>query len=108
MFWFKETTFSEIHPIDFLVVIPEPGPRKDKRLQKPFRVYSENEQELIMYVKGQVMRAIDMFLDDLDFGLKPWHIEDPETGKKEVYIEDQNILRKMYKLKSLYGKKSSG
>ena len=41
-------------------------------------------------------------MDHLDFDIKPWDIEDPETGKKEIYIEQKNILRKMYRLKHLY------
>ena len=41
-------------------------------------------------------------MDHLDFELKPWDVEDPETGKKEIYIQDKNILRKMYKLKHIY------
>ena len=41
-------------------------------------------------------------MDYLDFDMKPWDIEDPETGRKEIYIEDKNILRKMYKLKHMY------
>lgn len=45
-----------------------------------------------------------MFMDHLDFELKPWDVEDPETEKKEIYIEDKNILRRMYKLKNLYEK----
>ncbi len=45
-----------------------------------------------------------MFVDHLDFGMKPWDIEDPETGKREIYVEDKNILRKMYKLKNIYEK----
>ena len=43
-------------------------------------------------------------MDHLDFGMKPWDIEDPITGKREIFIEDKNILRKMYKLKHLYEK----
>jgi len=43
-----------------------------------------------------------MFMDHIDFDLKPWDVEDPETGKKEIYIQDKNILRKMYKLKHIY------
>jgi hypothetical protein len=32
-----------------------------------------------------------MFMDHLDFDMKPWDVEDPETGKKEIYVEDKNI-----------------
>lgn len=45
-----------------------------------------------------------MFMDQIDFDMKPWDIEDPETGKREIYVEDKNILRKMYKLKNIYEK----
>ena len=37
-----------------------------------------------------------MFMDHRDVGMKPWDIEDLETGKREICIEDKNILRKMY------------
>ena len=46
-------------------------------------------------------------MDHLDFELKPWDIEDPETGKREIYVEDKNILRKMYKLKNIYEKQKN-
>ena len=48
-----------------------------------------------------------MFMDHLNFDMKPWGIEDPETGKREIYIEDKNILRKMYKLKNISEKQRS-
>ncbi len=48
-----------------------------------------------------------MFMDHLDFDMKPWDIEDPETGNKEIYIQDKNILRRMYKLKSIYEKQKT-
>ena len=48
--------------------------------------------------------AIDTFMDHLDFDMKPWDIEDPVTRKSEIYIEDKNILRKVYKLKNIYKK----
>ena len=47
-----------------------------------------------------------MFMDHLAFDMKPWDIEDPITGKREIYMEDKNILRKMYKLKNLFEKQS--
>lgn len=47
-----------------------------------------------------------MFMDHLDFNLKPWDIEDPITGKREIYIEDKNMLRKMYKLKNTFEKQA--
>lgn len=43
-----------------------------------------------------------MFMYHLDFDMKAGGIEDPETGKKEIYIQDKKILRKMYKLKNIY------
>jgi hypothetical protein len=55
-------------------------------------------------LKKTCFEAIEMFMDHLNFELKPWDIEDQETGKKEIYIEDKNILRRMYKLKNLYEK----
>ena len=52
--------------------------------------------------------AIEMFMDHIDFELKPWDTEDPETGKTGVvYVEDKNVLRKMYKLKNIYEKQKS-
>jgi len=45
-----------------------------------------------------------MFKDHLDFEFKPWNLEDSEHGKKEIYIENKNILQKMYKLKNIYEK----
>ena len=47
-----------------------------------------------------------MFMDHLAFDMKPWDIEDPITGKREIYVEDKNILRKMYKLKNLFEKQA--
>ena len=42
-------------------------------------------------------------MDHLDFQLKHWDTEDPITGKTGVmYVEDKNLLRKMYKLKNIY------
>ncbi len=38
--------------------------------------------------------AIEKFMDHVDFELKPWGVEDHETGKKEIYMEHKNILRK--------------
>ena len=43
-------------------------------------------------------------MDHIDFDMKPWDIEDPKTGKREIYVQDKNILRKMYKLKKIYDK----
>ncbi len=44
-------------------------------------------------------------MDHLDFELLPWDTEDPETGKTEViYVEDKNILRRIYKIKNIYEK----
>ncbi len=43
-----------------------------------------------------------MLTDHLDFDYEPSDIENTGTGKKEIYFEDKNILRKMYKLKHLY------
>ena len=45
-------------------------------------------------------------MDHLAFDMKPWDIEDPITGKREIYVEDKNILRKMYKLKNLFEKQA--
>ena len=45
-----------------------------------------------------------MLMDLLDFGMKPWDIEDAETGRKEIFVEDKTILREMYKLKNMYEK----
>lgn len=75
------------------------GPNPVK-LKKPFRL----NEECLWYVKTQCFRAIEMFMDHLDFDMKPWDIEDPETGKREIYVQDKNILRKMYKLKNIYEK----
>ena len=78
----------------------DPRSNNPVKLKKPFRL----NEECLWYVKTECFRAIEMFMDHLDFELKPWDIEDPETGKKEIYIQDKNILRKMYKLKSIYEK----
>ncbi|WP_458718832.1 hypothetical protein [Candidatus Nitrosocosmicus sp. R] len=45
-------------------------------------------------------------MDHIDFGMKPRDIEDPETGKREIYVEDKNNLRKMYKLKHMAEKQT--
>ena len=39
-----------------------------------------------------------MFMSHIGFDKSPWDIEDPETGKHEIYAEDKNILRKMQAL----------
>jgi len=54
------------------------------------------------HVKTEFFQAIEMFMDHIDFGLLPWDTEDFESGKKEIYVQDKNVLRKMYKLKHLY------
>lgn len=76
----------------------DPNGPNPVKLKKPFRL----NEECLWYVRDQLFRAIDMFMDDLDFDMKPWDIEDPETGKREIYVEDKNILRKMYRLKHLH------
>jgi hypothetical protein len=73
------------------------GPNPIK-LKNPFRL----NPECYWYVKSEIFRYIEMFMDHIDFDLKPWDIEDPETGQKEIYIQDKNVLRKMYKLKHIY------
>lgn len=78
------------------------GPNPIK-LKKPFRL----NYECLWYVREQLFKAIDMFMDHIDFDMKPWDIEDPETGKREIYIEDKNILRKMYRLKNLQEKQKA-
>jgi len=40
-----------------------------------------------------------VFIEHIDFDMKPWEIEDLEAGKREIYVEAKNILRKRYKLK---------
>ena len=47
-------------------------------------------------------------MDQLDFDIKPWDIKDPQTGKKgQVYVQDIHVLRKLYKLKKIFGKQKS-
>ena len=48
--------------------------------------------------------VLDMFMHQIDLDVKGWNIEDLETGENEIYIQDKNILRKMYKLKNIYEK----
>ena len=48
--------------------------------------------------------VLDMFMHQIDLDVKGWNIEDLETGENEIYIQDKNILRKMYKLKNLFEK----
>ncbi len=83
------------------VVIPDdprgPNPLK---LKKPFRLDNRG----LCYVRGELFKAVEMLMDHLDRDMKPWDIEDPKTGKREIYVEDKNILRKMYKLKQIYEK----
>lgn len=69
------------------------------KLSKPFRL----NDECLWYVREQCFRAIQIFMDHIDFGIYPWDIEDPETGKTgTMYVEDMNIIRKMYKLKNIF------
>ena len=77
----------------------DPNSTNPVKLKKPFRL----NDECLWYVREQLFRAIEMFMDHLDFEIKPWDTEDPITGKTGVvYVEDKNILRKMYKLKNIY------
>ena len=46
-----------------------------------------------MVCKGELFRAIEMFMNHLDFDMKYWDIEDPITGKREIYVEDKNIQK---------------
>jgi hypothetical protein len=78
------------------------GPNPVK-LKKPFRL----NEDCLWYLKKTCFEAIEMFMDHLDFDLKPWDIENPETGKREIYIQDKNILRRMYKLKHIYEKQKT-
>ena len=48
--------------------------------------------------------AIDTFMDHLDFDMKPWDIENLDTGNREIYVQDKTILSKRYKLKNIYEK----
>ena len=50
------------------------------KLKKPFRL----NPECYWHVKKQLFEAIEMFMDHIDFELKPWDVEFPETGKKEI------------------------
>lgn len=71
------------------------GPNPVK-LKKPFRL----NYECYWYLKTELFRAIEIFMDHMEFELKPWDIDDPETGKKApMYVQDLNMLRKMYLLK---------
>ena len=45
----------------------------------------------------QNSKAIEMFMDHLDFAMKPWEIDDPETGKRDIYVENKIILSKRYR-----------
>jgi hypothetical protein len=81
----------------------DPNGPNPVKLSKPFRL----NDECLWYVREQLFRAIDMFMDHIDFDMKPWDIEDPVTGKREIYIEDKNILRRMYKLKNLAEKQAA-
>lgn len=78
----------------------DPNGPNPVKLKRPFRL----NDECLWYVRSELFRAIDMFMDHLDFDMKPWDIEDPITGRREIYIEDKNILRKMYKLKNTFEK----
>jgi hypothetical protein len=52
------------------------------KFKKPFRL----NEECPFYTKTQCFKAIEMFMDHLDFDIKPWDIEDSETGKKEICL----------------------
>jgi hypothetical protein len=80
----------------------DPNDPNPVKLKKPFKL----NIECLWYVRSEMFRYIEMFMDHLDFGLLPWEIDDPETpGKKApMYVQDLNMLRKMYKLKNIYEK----
>lgn len=64
----------------------------------------------MMNVIGRSKRnseTIEMFMDHIDFDMKPWDIEDPETDRREFFVKDKNILGNMYELKNLYEKQQA-
>ena len=90
------TIYLDYVLVDCPGVMPDdPNGPNPIKLKKPFRL----NYECLWYVREHLFGAIEMFMDHIDFVMKPWDIEDPETGKREIYIEDKNILRKMYRLK---------
>ena len=99
---FKGSTIDSIPDSAFLEIMPEDprGPNPIK-LKKPFKL----NPECLWNVKKEMAYAVEIFMDHLDFNLLPWDQEDPETGKKkEITVYDQNIIRKMYKLKHMFDK----
>lgn len=85
---------------DYLTIMPDdPNGPNPVKLKKPFRL----NEDCLWYVKREIFRYIEMFMDHLDFGLYPWDTNNIESGEKgEIYVQDINVLRKMYKLKHLY------
>lgn len=87
--------------IDYLVLMPDDpkGPNPVK-LKKPFKLNGE----CYWHVKTELFKYIEMFMDHLDFEMFPWDVDDPEdpTKKYPMYVQDMNVIRKMYKLKHLY------
>jgi len=81
-----------------VVLSDDPNGPNPVKLKKPIRL----KEECSWYVRLELFLPIEVFMDHLDFDTRPWDIEDPETGKREIYVEDKNILRKMYKLKNIY------
>lgn len=77
----------------------ETGPNPVK-LKKPFRLNGE----CYGYVKSELFRYIEMFMDHLEFELFPWQVDDPEEpgGKRPMYVQDMNMIRRMYKLNRQY------
>ena len=49
--------------------------------------------------KKEYLKSSEMFRA-ARLGGKPSDVQDMNTGKREIYLEDKNILRKRYKLKN--------
>jgi hypothetical protein len=54
----------------------------------------------LWYVRGELFKAVEMFMDYFDLDMKPRDIEDSKLVSL-IYIGDKYTLRKIYKLKNL-------